>query len=375
MRMLKYIAAAVALVILPIKVSAEETTPSYVLMEMTTGTVISESGADESVPVGTMCKLMTVLLSAEEIDSGRIKTEDTVKVSAAANAMQGAQIWLMPGEEITVDELMKGVIIGNANDASVALAETVCGTEEKFVARMNSRAAELGMVNTKYTNCCGYYDEDKQVSSARDMGILCCELYKYDFLRGYFTTRLDYIRGGATQILSSNKLTEKYGGLCGFKAGFGEVSGRCAAVAAERDGEAYAAVLLGYDDEDEMFTLAKRLLNTGFDSYCVFRPQLPEDIPSEIEVKGGIGKTVPVDYGYVRSVVVSNGGAKSITSRAILPDCVYAPVKKGDKLGEVHFYMDDRFIFSSDILAADNAEQLTPIKMFGILLKKLISFS
>ena len=185
---------------------------------------------------------------------------------------------------------------------------------------------------------------------------------------------MDYVRGGAAQLVSTNKLTEKYSGLCGFKAGFGEVSGRCAAVAAERDGEAYAAVLLGYENEDEMFSLAKQLLNTGFESYCVFQPQLPEDIPSELPVKGGIDETVPLDYGYVRSVVVSNGGAKSITSKAIVPDHVYAPVKKGDKLGEVHFYMDDRFIFSSDISAAADAEKLTTTKMLVILFKKLISF-
>ena len=375
MRIMKLAAFAAALAILPVRVSAaEERVPSYVLMDMTTGTVISESAADEPVPVGTMCKLMTVLLTAEEIDSGRISLDDTVKVSARANSMQGAQIWLMPGEEISVEELLKGVIIGNANDASVALAETVCGTEEKFVARMNTRADELGMDNTEYTNCCGYYDEERQVSSARDVGILCCDLYKYDFLREYFTTRMDYVRGGAAQLVSTNKLTEKYSGLCGFKAGFGEVSGRCAAVAAERDGEAYAAVLLGYEYEDEMFSLAKQLLNTGFESYCVFQPQLPEDIPSELPVKGGIDETVPLDYGYVRSVVVSNGGAKSITSKVIAPDHVYAPVKKGDKLGEVHFYMDDRFIFSSDISAAADAEKLTTTKMLVILFKKLISF-
>lgn len=347
---------------------------SYVLMEMTTGTVIMENNADEAVPVGTMAKLMTILLAAEKINSGELSLDTKLKASAAANAMQGAQIWLMPGEEMTLGDLLKGIIIGNANDASVAVAEAVAGSEESFITLMNEKAQSLGMKSTSFTNCNGYYDDSRQISSACDIAKLSCELYKYAFLRDYFTCWLDYLRDGETEVVNSNTLVKNYNGTVGFKAGFTEASGHCISAAAERDGEAYAVVILGYSDKDSMFYDAKQLLNTGFSEYSVVKPEIPEDTPDIIKVKGSYTKYIPLEYGNTKNIVIPNGTYNSISSRYFLPDYIYAPVNKGDKIGEVHFYKNDKFLFSVNILSDGCADKLTAAKAIVILLKFMMSF-
>lgn len=357
-------------------VSAEEKTYRLckVMIESAGGVIISEQNAETPVPVGTMAKLMTVLLTAEHIEAGKLSLDSRLKTSAYANSMQGAQIWLMPGEEITVDELLKAVIIGNANDASVVLAEKIAGSEEEFAELMNVRAKELGMENTYFTNCNGYYDDDKQMSTAHDMARLCAELSKYDFLRGYFTCWRDFVRGGETELVNSNEAVKDYKGLIGFKAGFSENAGYCAALGAERDGVTYISVILGCDDKDKSLADAKSLLSMGFSQYTVFTPERPKDVPAEIAVRGGMTKTVPVESGSIRSVVLPNGAAGSVTSKVVMTDYVYAPVEKGRKVGEIQFLRNDKMIFAVDICTADSVEKMDIRKALCIILKKLLTF-
>lgn len=357
-------------------VSAEEKeyTLCKAMTEATGGVIMSEQNAETPVPVGTMAKLMTVLLAAEQVKAGKLSLDSRLKTSEHANSMQGAQIWLMPGEEITVDELLKAVIIGNANDASVVLAEKIAVSEEKFAELMNVRAKELGMENTCFTNCNGYYDDDKQVSTAHDMARLCAELSKYDFLRGYFTCWRDFVRGGETELVNSNEAVKDYKGLIGFKAGFSENAGYCAALGAERDGVMYISVILGCDDKDKCLSDAKSLLSMGFSQYTVFTPERPKDVPTEIAVRGGMAKTVPVESESIRSVVLPNGAAGSVTSRIVMTDYVYAPVEKGRKVGEIQFLRNDKMIFAVDIRTADSAEEMDTKKALCIILKKLLTF-
>ncbi len=345
-----------------------------ILIEASGGAVIESVNEDVPVPVGTMAKLMTVLLAAEKVETGEWSLDDKLKTSSYANSMQGAQIWLMPGEEITVDELFKGVIIGNANDASVVLAEKVSGSEENFVILMNKRAKELGMSNTIFTNCNGYYDDEKQISTAEDIGKLCAELSKHDFLKGYFTCWRDFVRCKATELVNANELVKSYKGISGFKAGYTDNSGYCIAAGAEREGVMYISVVLGCDDKDISFTEAKKLMNAAFSGYTVFVPDMPKDIPTEISVKGGLTSEISVEYGEVKRVVLPNGAAASVTSKVIMPDYVYAPVKKGSKVGEIHFFRNDKVIFTVDILADESAEKMTAQKAMSILLKKLLTF-
>ncbi|MGN0603140.1 MAG: D-alanyl-D-alanine carboxypeptidase family protein [Oscillospiraceae bacterium] len=345
-----------------------------IVFELTSGIVIDDVNADKAVPVGTMNKLMTVLLAAEKISCKELSLDSIVKASEYANSMQGAQIWLMPGESITVEELLKGVIIGNANDASVALAEAVSGSEKKFVSAMNDKAAELGMEHTSFTNCCGYYDDDKQVSTASDLSKLICELYKYDFLTPYFTTWLDYVRNDASELVNANELVKKFEGIIGFKAGFTENSGYCVAAASQRGDKAFGVIILGSNDKDEAFSTAKTKLNSVFADYIVIKPEPPEKIPETVAVKGSLDAEIPITFGEIRNIVIPKGAADSISSVFILPNYVYAPVKKGDKVGEIQFYRKDKYLFSVDIVAAENADEKTNGIVLLKLLKMLVGF-
>lgn len=377
-RILCTIMAIITLISLCGSASAAETDKEYtfceILIEASGGAVIESVNEDVPVPVGTMAKLMTVLLAAEKVEAGELSLDDKLKTSSYANSMQGAQIWLMPGEEITVDELFKGVIIGNANDASVVLAENVSGSEENFVKLMNQRAKELGMSNTVFTNCNGYYDDEKQVSTAADIAKLCAKLSEYDFLKRYFTCWRDFVRCKAAELVNANELVKSYKGIVGFKAGYTENSGYCIAAGAERDGVTYISVVLGCTGKELNFTEAKRLMNSGFSGYTVFVPELPKDIPVEITVKGGMSAKVPVEYGKVRKVVLPNGAAGSLTSKVIVPNYVYAPVEKGSKVGEIHFIRNDKVIFTVDMFASESAEKMTVLNAVSILLKKLLTF-
>lgn len=360
-------------------VSAEEEKREYILcealIEASEGTLIYGLNEDTPVPVGTMAKLMTVLLAAERVQAGELSLDGKLKTSSYANSMQGAQIWLMAGEEITVSELFKGVIIGNANDASAVLAEKVGGSEENFVKLMNAKAAELGMKNTVFTNCNGYYGDEKQISTAADLARLCRELAKYDFLREYFTCWRDFVRGGETELVNANEIVKDYKGIAGFKAGFTENSGYCIAAGAERDGVMYISVVLGCSDKYDSFSEAKRLMSTGFSGYTVFVPELPKkDIPESVAVKGGMSRQTAVKCGRVKSVVLPNGAADSLTSAVILPEYVYAPVEKGDKIGEIHFIRGGETLFAVDITAAESVEKINVLKAMGIILKKLLTF-
>ncbi len=345
-----------------------------VLMEVSTKTILNSVNPDKKIPVGTMAKLMTVLLVAEDIESGKLTLETEVKASTYANSMQGAQIWLMPGEKMAVSDLLKGVIIGNANDASVALAEAVSLTEDVFVKLMNKRAKELGMQNTEFTNCNGYYDDDKQLSTVTDMAILLSELYKYDNLTDIFTCWHDYVRNGETELVNSNTLVRSYDGIKGFKAGYTDYTGFFTAVGASREDEDYVAVVIGCDDKDLSFTEAKRLLNYGFTSFQKFKPSLPDDIPDIIRIKGGVEKQVAVTIDNFDEIIIPNGTAKSITSRVVLPDYVYAPTKKGQVIGEIQYFRNEKLIFSVNIKASVDTSKINFAKAFVIILKFISTF-
>lgn len=346
----------------------------FVLIEAESKVIISSSNENKVVPVGVMAKLMTVYLIAEEIEQNRLSLNDALKTSANANSMQGAQIWLMPNEEITVDELLKAVIIGNANDAAVVLAEAVSGTEEKFTEKMNEAAQQLGMENTVFTNCNGYYDDVKQLSTAYDLSILCSALTEYEFLQGYFNCWRDFVRNGETELVNANELVKSYKGITVGKAGYTDNSGHCIAVAAERDGISYISVVLGCSEKEEMFSKAKKLLNSAFSDYIVFVPELPKDIPAEVEVKKGLVKKAALEYENVRKVVLPKGAINTVSSKTVISEYVYAPVEKGRKVGEIQFFRGDKMMFCVDIVAKENVKEINVSKSLDILIKKLLTF-
>lgn len=370
-------ASAVALYMMPVYVHSEtnkERTGYWVLAEATTGTVLEESGSEQKVPVGVMAKLMTIYIAAEENAAGRFDSSREAVISANANSKQGAQVWLMQGEKITADELMKAVIIGNANDASAAVAEMISGTEDRFVEKMNSAAAELRMNSTVFTNPDGYYEPDKQVSTAEDMVKLVCAMGKHRCYDDYFTCKMDYIRNNETMLVNSNKMVGKYSGLKGYKTGYTEESGYCGAFLAERDGRAYAAVLLGYEDEDRMLAGAKQLLDKGFSSYMLFRPEIPEDIPHNISVRNSGSKKIRIAAEKSEDMIIRYNEADSVTARTALPEFVYAPVKKGEKIGEILFFKENAYVFSVNIVADGAADKSDLQSVIVNLLKNIVEF-
>ncbi|MBP0957788.1 MAG: D-alanyl-D-alanine carboxypeptidase [Oscillospiraceae bacterium] len=347
---------------------------SYVLMEPDTKTVIREKNGDVPVQMGSFNKLMTVLLAAEAMDRGELTFDTVLTASENANSKQGAQIWLMPGEKSTLSELLKGVIIGNANDAACVIAERIGGTEEKFTELMNTRAGELGMKNTLFTECTGYYNDEQQHTTAYDAALLLCELSKHEELTEIFVTRLEDIKDGKVQLVTSNPMGHRYKGSVGFKCGTGPSSGYFAAEGACRDGFSLVCAVMDCKDEDRALGLAKELLDTGFGGYTVISLDIPEDMPNAVKVKNGCGTEVSISAEQTGNALISKGSEDAVKARIILPSFVYAPVGRGDKIGELRFYCKDRLLKTVQLRAAEDIPQKSVLSVLSDMLKYVAEF-
>ncbi len=374
--MKKILAAAVvtaAIFVLPCaSVSAE----ASVLAEGASGAVLISKNGSEKYPCGSLSKLMTVLIAADKIKSGELSADTVFTVSEHANSMQGAQIWLMPGDTISVDELLRGIIIGNANDAACALAEGIGGTEETFTAMMNAMAVSIGMNDTLYVNSSGYMS-DGDHTTAEDTVKLLQKLAQFPFLTEIFTSRMEYIRNGDVQLVTSNPRAVRYNGALGFKCGFWEKENNrtyYSAEAAKRDGEIYLSAVLGADDEDECAEKAFSLLDKGFSAYETVTPQVPQELPRTLKVKNGISAEIGIEVKDTGKATVAAGTSDKITCRTALPEFVYAPVKRGDKVGELLYYYDDRYISAADITAVRSSEEKSFKYCMSNILKKIVSF-
>ncbi|MGN1480985.1 D-alanyl-D-alanine carboxypeptidase family protein [Porcipelethomonas sp.] len=338
----------------------DDLTYCTLLMEASTGTVLSQENGYERVPQGTLSKLMTVLLAAEEIESGNLSTDTKLTASANANSQPGAVVWLMTGETISVEELLKSVIIGNANDATMVLAEHIGGDENEFVGMMNARAFELGMRDTVYKNCAGF-DAQGQYSSAYDTALLCRELLNHKFLTKYMTTWMDRVRNDQTELVNENKIVRTYDGLLGFKAGHSEQSGYTLALAAEKDGQTYISVVLGCADKDERFSAGKSLLASGFSMYKVTTPAFSNEFLKPLAVHGGVDIAVEIEARSLTGLVVPKN-RDELSSVIFLPEYVEAPVRKGQPVGRVGFYNGDTLLFETDLITSTKVDSMTFLK-------------
>lgn len=344
-----------------IYVCAEDTEivnePKTLLMEVGTGTVIKESGGYDRVSQGTLNKLMIVLLAAEEIECGNMNMDSVMTASKNANSQSGAVIWLMPGESITVSDALKSVIVGNANDASVVIAEEIGGSEEEFVKMMNARAFEIGMRNTVYKNVCGY-DCEGQYSTAHDTALLCRELLRHEFLYEIMNIWMDSVRGGQTEIVNENKLVRTYDGIIGLKASHSEDSGYCLAMAAERDNKRYISVVMGCDDEDERFRLGKSLMSDGFSYYKVTTPSFSGEFIKPLRVRHGVERAVGITAEKLEGIVIPESSSE-ISTVVFLPEYIDAPVKKGQRIGSVGFYNGDTLLYETYLSAEETVREVT----------------
>lgn len=359
--------------VIPAAADVEISSKAALLMEVSTGQILYEKDAHVPLPIGTLNKIMTTLLVAEAVEDGKLTLTDEITASAKANSMKQAVIWLRVGEKMSVDDLLKAVIIGNANDAAVALAEAVCGTEEAFVKKMNSRARELGMSGTVFKNCTGY-DEENQGSTAYEVALMSRELLKHRFLYPYMTCWTTDLRGGETSVVNANVLVKSYEGVIGVKAGHSEAAGHCLVSAAERDGTAYMAVVLGSSDKDSRFREAKSLMNSAFANYQIISPTIPSEVFKAIPVTHGVSSEVGIRAENLSSIVIRSGTLKDLRTEVLLPKRITAPVKAGQVLGEVDFYHGDRLVYKKKLMALSDVEKLTPYKAFVKLFKNTFDF-
>lgn len=327
----------------------------YVLMETTTRTVISENKSDMQVNAGYMAKLMSLLVIADSIETGKIRLDDELTASASVTGTKGSVIWLQQGDKLTADELLKSVIIGNANDALTVLAEKSCRSLDEFVSQMNSMAFDLGLRNSAFTNPYGYYSE-KDYTTAHDIAVISAELSGYDFLLPYFQTWRDFVKNGQTELVSENTLARKFEGHIGFKACHSEQSGYCIAEGALREDSSYIAVILKAPDEDTSFSTAKSLINRGFREFKVTVPAFLDELLIPMKVKSGQENAVEIMLKSQNCVVVPKASSE-ITNRIVIPEYITAPVKKGQKIGTMAFYNGDTLVFETDIITKNEVKK------------------
>jgi len=342
-----------------------------ILIEPVTSTVIYEQNADEKLPEASVTKIMTILLVMEAIDEGKLTLDGTVSCSEYAASMGGSQIWLEPGESMTVDQLLKAMVVASANDAAVALGEAVSGSNDAFVALMNQRAAELGMTGTVYKNCTGLHEEG-HYTTARDIATVTAELITHPKVFDYTTIWMDELRDGKTQLVNTNKLIRSYLGATGMKTGTTSEAGKCLSATAERDGISLVAVILGSETSDDRFSGAKKLLDYGFSNYEMIVPEIPQDFLSSIDVLGGMSKTADLTYTQLDKVLVKKGRGADITVTADISENIEAPVEAGQKVGELVISFDGERVAGCDVMTKNAIEKVTIGNVFKKIFNSLI---
>lgn len=332
------------------------TAKSYILMDIAGGNVLCEQNADEKLAPASITKVMSLLLVMEAIDSGKLAEATEVTASEHASSMGGSQIWLEPGEVMTVDDLLKAAVIASANDAMTALAEAVSGSEETFVEEMNKKASVLGMNNTSFKNCSGL-DAEGHYTSARDIAIMSAELMKHKRIRKYSTVWMDTLRNGETELVNTNKLVRFYSGATGLKTGTTSSAGCCLSATAERGGLELVAVVMGTANNNERFTSARKLLDFGFANYRSFKidPDLSEcKLPN---IEKGTHKELMIES-ESGSFLIRKGKAEPELEFDI-PDMIKAPVRKGDIIGKIKIKLEGENIGVLNIYAAESVEKLS----------------
>lgn len=342
---------------------------SVILVERETGTVLYQQAEHEKMEPASVTKVMTMLLVAEAIDSGQISLDDKVTCSAHAASMGGSQVYLEEGEQMSVHDLLKAVAVASGNDAAVALAEYVAGSEQAFVDKMNQRAAELGMKDTHFCNCNGL-PEEGHVTSAYDIAVMSCQLLKHDLIREYTGTWMDTIRDGEFQLANTNKLIYYYEGATGLKTGFTANAGFCISASAIRDDMELVAVVLGSTTSKERFDSAKALLNYGFGAYALADVTPKEPLP-DLEVKMGEADTVKIGLAEVGKLLVKKEQLSSVTTEVELADSVQAPVAQGAEVGQLVVSVDGKEVRRIPLVAQEEVPRLTFSGMFSNMWERM----
>lgn len=357
-----------ALLCVPVR-AIDVAAPSAVLMEKQTGTVLYAK--DEHTPrePASVTKIMTLLLTMEAIDSGRLSYDDTVTGSAHAASMGGSQIWLKDGEQMTVRDLLKAVCVVSGNDAAVALGEHLAGSEAAFVEKMNQRAAELGMNDTHFVNACGL-PAGGHVSSAHDIALMSRELIlNHPDIRQFTTIWMDSLRDGASMLVNTNKLIRFYDGATGLKTGSTSSAGYNVSATAERNGMELIAVVMKGKTSDERFTDARTLLDYGFATYALVTITPDAALTPLPVVLGERNAVQPVLTGD-NTLLLEKTAAGTLEKNVVLPENVPAPIAEGDRLGELRVTdANGETVAVLPILAGESVAHITWSQMYQNVLR------
>lgn len=345
--------------------------PSAVLMEAQSGKVLFEKNSHEKRPAASITKVMTLLLIMEALDSGKISLTDTVTASAHAASMGGSDIWLKEGETMTVDDMLKATVIASANDAAVALAEFVAGSEDDFIRMMNEKAQKLGMNDTTFKNCNGL-DEDGHLTSANDVAIMSRELTKHKKIFDYTQTWMDYVRDGQTQLVNTNKLLKTYKGITGLKTGTTGKAGSCITATAERDGVKLIAVVLGSPNTKARFSSAAALLDYGFANWAVTAAKLPQEALVPIPVANGMADQVQTVITADDVLLVPKGQEKDVKYTVTHQEGLTAPVEAGQTVGKVTCTLNGETLKEYSILAKDGVAEITFSSVYHLMFQYLV---
>ncbi len=329
----------------------------------TSGKMLYEFNAEERLQPASVTKIMTMLLAIEAVDRGDVTLTDMVTGSAHAASMGGTQIWLKEGEQLSLDEMMKAIAVGSANDCSVAVAEHLSGTEAAFVEKMNTRAQELGCAGTTFVNANGLdAGEQKTMTTARDLALISVELLRHPKILDYTTIWMDSIRGGEFQLANTNKMLRSYKGLIGLKTGYISEAGFCISAAARRDNMTLIATVMAAPTKENRMADASALLNYGFAHFVSYTPDLSA-LPQSLPVSLGKADTVKLAADTVDSVTVEKEKTSTIETRVTVPEQLAAPIVQGQRVGEIVILSDGVELMKVPVTAAHTVERKS---LFGI---------
>lgn len=336
---------------------------SGILMEASTGEVLYEQNANERLQIASVTKVMTMLLIMEAIDSGKISLDDMVTTSEYAASMGGSQVFLEVGEQMSVDDMLKAIAVASGNDAAVAMAEFISGSEGAFVEKMNKRASELGCENTHFINCNGLDETPEHYSSARDVARISQELLKHTKIFDYTTIWMDSLRNGSFGLSNTNKLIRFYNGANGLKTGSTSTAKYCLSATALRDGMQLIAVIICAPSTKDRFSSASALLDYGFANYEVASDEDLNVAVPYVRVVGGVNEQIaPKVSG--SGFVVKKGNKSKLETRFEMEESVSAPVEDGQKLGEIIYTIDGEEVTRRDVCATERVDKINAVQIF-----------
>lgn len=372
----------IGLSLFPLSVYAEEVTDtslaansrSAILIENTTGKVLFEKNADEKVAIASLTKMMSQIIILEQIEAGKLTWDEMVKVSANAAGYGGTQIYLQPGEEMSVEDLFKGVSMASANDAVVALAERVAGSEDEFVKMMMAKANELGLKNTNFVNPTGL-DEENHYSTARDLALIAQELLTHEKILEFSSLYEDYLREDTANkfwLVNTNKLIRTYQGADGLKTGFTDAAMYCMAVTAKRDGMRLIAIVLGEEVSKTRNSETTALLDYGFNTYQVDIIKKKDQVVDELEIEqGNIDKVDVVVKEEISILRKKSEQAKEYQEKIVLSS-VKLPIKKGSVVGKLELFDQEQLVGSYDLTVNQEVKKKNFLSMFWDSLKDIV---